>query len=128
MPREELRIAVRCNRHAPQVVRHALEGLPEFECVPDDALLVASELVTNAVRHSRCTEEESLTVCVRCQDDRMGIAVTDPGASGRRAVVTDRPIECGGVGLKVVQELSNRWGSERQSDGYEVWAELSLAA
>ena len=40
----------------------------------------------------------------------------------------NRPIECGGVGLKVVQELSNRWGSERQSDGYEVWAELSLAA
>jgi anti-sigma regulatory factor (Ser/Thr protein kinase) len=122
-----LRITVRCDRYAPQVVRQALHELPGLECARDDALLVASELVTNAVRHSRCSERELLTVEAFCDEDRLSISVIDPGASGGRAEVVTRAPENGGLGLRVVQELAERWGAERGRDGYTVWAEVALA-
>lgn len=119
---------VRCDNHAPAVVRRALQELPALDCARDDALLVASELVSNAIRHSDCTESESLTVCAFCEQERLRISVIDPGLSGRPAQVVERPVETGGLGLKVVQELSERWGAERRPEGYEVWAEVGLAA
>ena len=89
---------------------------------------MASELVTDAVRHSQCTDQQHLTVSARCQEQRLRISVIDPGASGRQARVVDRPIEAGGLGLKMVEQLSERWGTERDRDGYRVWAEVPLAA
>jgi anti-sigma regulatory factor (Ser/Thr protein kinase) len=89
-----------------------------------DAMLVASELVTNAVRHSMCTEDEFLTVRVSC-DGSVRIHVLDPGISGASAEIADRPSELGGVGLKVVEAVSQRWGTERGDRGYAVWAELA---
>lgn len=123
-----LRILVRCNSGAPKVVREALERLPEAEQARDDALLVASELVTNAVRHSQCTHQQELTVCATCHNERLRISVLDPGVSGRAAAVAEPRLEPGGLGLRVVDQLSESWGSERSPDGYEVWAEVSLAA
>ena len=125
---DPLRITVRCDSYAPKLVRQALEEIPELDCARDDALLVASELVSNAVRHSQCTEDELLTVCAHCEGDRLQISVLDPGLSGRPAAVVDRPVGMGGLGLKVVQQLSERWGTERRRDGYMVWAEVALAA
>jgi anti-sigma regulatory factor (Ser/Thr protein kinase) len=90
-----------------------------------DAMLVATELVTNAVRHSLCGEDDFLTVCVT-RDGRLRISVLDPGGSGRSAEIADRPIELGGLGLKVVDQLASAWGTERRADGYTVWAELEL--
>jgi anti-sigma regulatory factor (Ser/Thr protein kinase) len=124
----ELRIMVRCDSYAPKVVRQALERFPEAEQARDEALLVASELVSNAVRHSHCAREEQLKVSACCERDRLRISVVDPGSSGRAARVVQRPPEQGGLGLKVVDELSERWGAQRHQDGYEVWAEVSLAA
>jgi two-component sensor histidine kinase len=88
-------------------------------------MLVATELVSNAVQHSLCSEDEFLTVRVT-RNSRLRIAVLDPGASDQSAEVADRPIELGGLGLKVVQQLAATWGTERPDDGYRVWAELEL--
>jgi anti-sigma regulatory factor (Ser/Thr protein kinase) len=90
-------------------------------------MLVASELVTNAVRHTLCTEDEFLTICIS-RDGWLRISVVDPGGSGRDAEIAHRPIELGGLGLKVVEELGAKWGTERRVDGYKVWAELELLA
>ena len=87
---------------------------------------VASELITNAVVHSDCTEDEFLSVRV-ARNGGLRIAVFDPGASGLRAEVADRPVEQGGLGLKVVEQVAATWGTERRNDGYRVWAELCLA-
>jgi two-component sensor histidine kinase len=119
---------VRCDRHAPRTVRQALEALPELTPAREEVLLVATELVSNAVRHSACPEGELLTVSACCSEERMRIAVVDPGLSGRQAEIRERPPETGGLGLKVVQELSERWGAERRQEGYRVWAEVPLAA
>jgi anti-sigma regulatory factor (Ser/Thr protein kinase) len=88
-------------------------------------MLVASELVTNAVSHSLCTEEDFLSVQI-ARDGRLRIAVLDPGVSGGSAEIADRPIELGGLGLKVVEQLAASWGTERSDAGYRVWAELQL--
>src|SRR2546423_2257207 len=96
----------RCDSYAPQVVRQALEQLPDVRGPCCDALVVASELVTNAVRHSQCPETEELTVCARSQQGHLEISVLDPGRSGRTAQIANRPLGHGGLGLKVVEELS----------------------
>jgi anti-sigma regulatory factor (Ser/Thr protein kinase) len=125
---EALRIRVRCDSCAPRLIRQALEGIPELNGCCQDALLVASELVTNAVQHSHCPEGGLLTVWLDCQENHVQITVVDPGLSGEEAQITDRPLGAGGLGRKVVQELAASWGAERQRDGYRVWADVPLAA
>src|SRR5438309_11194284 len=96
---------VRCDEFAPGAVREAMTTLSDLGWVVGDAMLVASELVTNAVRHSRCTEDDLLSVCVSL-NGRLRISVLDPGASGGEAETTDPPVELGGLGLKVVEQLA----------------------
>ena len=102
-----------------------MRSLPGLGWVLGDAMLVASELVTNAVRHSLCTEDELLGVLIT-RDGRLRISVLDPGTSGRSAEIANRPVDLGGLGLKVVEELSATWGTARRNDGYQVWAELEI--
>ena len=118
-------MCVPCDELAPAAVREKMRDLRDLDRALDDAMLVASELVTNAVRHSLCAEDEFVTVRVS-RDGRFRIVVLDPGASGQSAEISDRPIELGGLGLKVVEQLAARWGTERRNDGYRVWAELEL--
>ena len=116
---------VPCDELAPTAVRREMRNVPGLGEARADAMLVASELVTNAVVHSLCTEDELLGVRVT-RNGLLRISVLDPGASGRSAEIADRPIELGGVGLKVVERLAVTWGTERRNDGYRVWAELKL--
>jgi anti-sigma regulatory factor (Ser/Thr protein kinase) len=121
-----LRVDVRCDLTAPAVVREALAQTQGIEQVLDDATLIASELVTNAVIHSGCSAHDAIQVRVSREDERVTISVRDPGASGKRAEITDGDMAgYGGFGLKVVEAVALRWGTERE-DGYRVWAELAL--
>ncbi len=97
--------------------------LPGIGWISGDAILVASELVSNAVLHSQCTQADFLIVRVTA-NGALRIDVKDPGRSESDAGVAERPAELGGMGLKIVQALSSAWGVERDSCGYTVWAEL----
>jgi anti-sigma regulatory factor (Ser/Thr protein kinase) len=116
---------VRCDELAPHAVRDAMANMQDLGWILGDAMLVASELVTNAVRHSLCTEDDYLAVSIS-RDGRLHIAVVDPGGSGKDAEIAHRPLELGGLGLKVVEQLAASWGTERRMDGYRVWAELEV--
>lgn len=120
-----LEMRVSCDELAPAAVREEIRALPSLGWTVGDAMLVASELVTNAVRHSLCTENDILRVRIT-RDGRLRISVLDPGGSGDSAEIAERPIERGGLGLKVVEQLAASWGTERRIDGYRVWAELEL--
>lgn len=120
-------LTVRCEASAPRAVREAIADIPDVACVLSDAILVASELVTNAVRHSACTDDEFLDVRVT-RDGWLRISVLDPGRARQAAEIAMRPVELGGMGLKVVEEVARSWGTERRPDGYKVWAELEMAA
>src|SRR5207253_119639 len=113
-------------RDAPCVARDAVDRCELIEPVRDDARLIASELVTNAVLHSGCGAEDTIEVQASLSSDGVVISVTDPCLLGDVPEV--RPggdPRCGGFGLRVVQQLARRWGFERPG-GQRVWAELPL--
>jgi anti-sigma regulatory factor (Ser/Thr protein kinase) len=123
-----LSMHIPCDQHAPGVVRDALGEVHDGVWSLDDGLLVASELVTNAVRHSGCEPEHTLEVKVDLARDALVISVYDPGISRRTAQARETDdLESGGWGLRIVDRLARRWGAERP-DGYRVWAELPVMA
>ena len=112
------------DQRAPRTVRRALEAL-ELSVLSSDVLLVASELVSNAVRHSGCNPEESIKVRAYTDGSRITLSVSDPGRSGLDARVrSDDDSRGGGFGLRIVERLCTRWGADR-SCGYRVWAEMA---
>jgi anti-sigma regulatory factor (Ser/Thr protein kinase) len=113
-----------CDVRAPGHVRAALANVHQDGWSLDDGQLVASELVTNAVKHSGCGPEHRLQVDVRLLSDGLEISVHDPGLSKRAAYrQPSGRLKPGGLGLQIVEHLSRSWGAARL-DGYLVWAEL----
>jgi anti-sigma regulatory factor (Ser/Thr protein kinase) len=125
-PSDLLCLDIPCDQHAPAVVRGALAELEQDEWSPADGLLVASELVTNAVLHSGSAADHTLNVRASLRGDCLRISVHDPGTSGEEAPPRDPgPHEVDGWGLRVIDQLAERWGAGRP-DGYRVWAELPI--
>ena len=90
--------------------------------VMDRAVLLASELVTNAVAHAR-TE---IRLRLELRGDRLHIAVRDGGPGLLRLVAPDPQTE-GGRGLWLIEQLARSWGVNRHPDGGKVvWCTLSL--
>lgn len=120
-----MRLEVPCDANAASTVRRALSEVPDVRGVLEDAMVVASELVNNAVLHSGCTPNHRLEVGVQKLGERFLISVLDAGLSGDRAEVRPPDLEApGGLGLWIVEQLARRWGTERDR-GYCVWAELA---
>ena len=85
----------------------------------DDAVLVTSELVTNAVEHGGGSVDLELAV----EADRVRISVTSQaGATEPRRETADADSD-GGRGLAIVEQLGE-WGWHRRGDRLSVWAEL----
>lgn len=121
-----LALEVTCDRDAPGTVRQALLDLESLGWVMGDVMLVASELVTNAVLHSGCLDEHRLKVRAWLDDDHMRISVWDPGLSDSSARLEAVENVAGGWGLRIVEQLAVKWGAER-GDGYQVWADMPLS-
>lgn len=122
---QQRHLSLSCDAAAPARVRAALQEMPGIDHVRGDALLIASELVTNGVMHSGAGEDETIEVWLVRRDDALLISVRDPGVHGGVAEVELGQRAHGGWGLRVVADLARRWGRERR-DGYHVWAELAL--
>ncbi|GAB7042129.1 MULTISPECIES: ATP-binding protein [Catenuloplanes] len=92
--------------------------------VADTACVIASELVTNAVRHAGTPMDMTLAIA----DGKLLLAVRD--GSPRPAVPTHPdPHTPGGRGLLLVGEMSQAWGSLALPDGGKVvWAALRTDA
>ncbi|MFI5986864.1 ATP-binding protein [Streptomyces sp. NPDC051555] len=95
--------------------------------VIDDAQCVASELVANAIRHTRT--------------QRIGMSVTRTGQDSVRITVTDSsrqppvpltspgdPVAESGRGLLMVEALAQDWGSKIVPYGKRVWADVVAGA
>jgi anti-sigma regulatory factor (Ser/Thr protein kinase) len=107
---------------ARAAVRSRLEG----ELPPErlgDALLLTSELVTNAVRHGGAAgPHDRIRVRVLRHGRRVRVEVRDDGR-GFHEPATARERQ-GGMGLELVDSLANAWGTERESASTLVWFEL----
>ena len=120
----------------PRERRAARTARAEFDRMRDafppgrfeDARLLVSELVTNAVRHG---EGGSVRVVTRLERGSAHVEVVDEGAgfaatsvaAGRDRTDLDRE---GGWGLPLVEELADDWGSFAGST--HVWFRLDARA
>lgn len=87
----------------------------------ETALLLTSELVTNAVLHAG----GSPVLAVDVQPARLRVTVTDHGAPLPAPPTSVPPLEESGRGLFLVETLAHRWGSDPQgAGGKAVWFEL----
>lgn len=83
----------------------------------EDAALVFSELATNAVIHAGGAVRIIVIVADRV---RIEVHDNDPTPPWMRAPGSSP----GGLGLRIVEQLSERWGSRTTTTGKLVWAEL----
>lgn len=87
----------------------------------DDAALVVSELMTNALRSGSRVAKLTLTV----DPGHLRVAVQDD-VTARPQLMPAAPGEVHGRGLHIVATLATDWGFTRLPRGKEVWADLSL--
>lgn len=89
----------------------------------EDAQLLVSELVTNAIRHAGLGEEETISLVVEASERGMRVEVSDAGSGFELTEPAPDPARPSGWGLFLVRELSDRWGVERDART-RVWFEL----
>ena len=83
--------------------------------------LLTAELVSNVVRHV----DAPMTVRAICDQDSIRVEVDDPStvAPVRRALAR---FDQSGRGLLLVENLSDRWGTDVRPDGKTVWFEVDV--
>ncbi|GAA2452693.1 SpoIIE family protein phosphatase [Streptomyces glaucus] len=111
---------------ARSFVRDTLQGWG-FADIVDDAVVLTSELVTNAVVHAGTSAE---VVCLR-SDGGVRIEVSDRYPEReiplQGAAVTMGSPDCeGGRGLQLCAALADRWGVDYTPTHKNVWFQLAL--
>jgi anti-sigma regulatory factor (Ser/Thr protein kinase) len=96
-----------------------------FDGAVGDAVLVVSELMSNAIRHARPLPGSNVQVAWAFDDDGIEVAVSDGGAATRPVPAHATVSELGGRGLDIVEYLSRKWGVRTDDAGITVWAVLS---
>ncbi len=95
----------------------------------DTAVLLTSEIVTNAVVHSNSRGTGgTVTVLVTEVGGGLRVEVSDNGSDLSTPVVKGDIYASDGHGLYLVQTLADQWGYVRDETGTTVWFWLSAAA
>ena len=105
--------------------RVVLEDWQVPTLVIDDALLVISELVTNAVRHAGTAS--TLELELGQTGAQLRVALADGSTTAPRPRRAGRGAE-DGRGMAILAALSDRWGIEPGPTGKRVWWEVDLPA
>jgi anti-sigma regulatory factor (Ser/Thr protein kinase) len=119
-PRNDVVVAFPVTPNAPGAARRLLlsEGLdPDLD---HTVCLLASELVTNAIRHSGKGEDDRIVLAARLSPDFARIEVRDPGPG----FDPDVRHGGGGFGLRMLDALAARWGVDCTERGTRVWFEV----
>jgi anti-sigma regulatory factor (Ser/Thr protein kinase) len=125
-PRMQRGVAISGFQPSPDAPRQARRFVWEvlrehgYCSLTEDAVLIASELATNAVVHARSRFE----VAVHFDAGTVTLSVSD--SSPQRPVAGEpSPSDQAGRGLAVVAALAFDWGCVETRAGKTVWAELA---
>ncbi len=106
--------------------RFVVAALGDDHPCADISVLLASEIVTNAVRHTDSGRGGSVRVAVAAADGVVLVAVTDDGTAGSVPHVCRGPRAESGHGLLLVEAMASRWGARRDGPGTTVWCEVTF--
>ncbi len=107
-------------RAAREFVASALAA-GAFDGDDDAALLLVSELATNAVRHAITPFE----VVVDLRGGSLRVEVIDHDGAHPPRVGNPTSQDSSGRGLQIVRDLATRWGTAELDDGHKsVWFTL----
>lgn len=114
-------------------MREQLRGHGVSDSVVDDAVLILSELLSNACRHGRPLGRHSDVgdgdVRAAWRVDRTGgltVEVTDGGGPTRPVPATPSVTARGGRGLNIISALAEKWGVRDDASGeVTVWVQVN---
>ncbi|MEV4258237.1 ATP-binding protein [Spirillospora sp. NPDC049652] len=92
--------------------------------IVDDASVIVSELISNALRHARPLPSGQVRVTWTRRGDVIEIAVSDGGATTEPRRGPGTLSSLGGRGLGIVETLAEGWGVRHEDGGTTVWARL----
>ncbi len=122
-------VCVPHERGGVRVARHAfadeLASNGIEEPVREDAVLVLSELVTNAIKHAAPLPSGEIRVRWSIEDDCLHMEITDGGAVTRPHAGVANIASLGGRGLDIVRSVSDQWGVKEDHDCVTVWADVN---
>jgi anti-sigma regulatory factor (Ser/Thr protein kinase) len=95
--------------------------------VLEDATLLVSELVTNAVRHAPRAGVPEIELRLKLNPERVRVVVSDPGVGFVAEPRLPTASESSGWGLYLVDRIADRWGVITK-DRSEVWFEIDVGA
>ncbi len=112
---------------APRIRRALVEDLRALGVVDetiDEAEIVVSELVSNALRHAKPLADGAIRVRWKTKGGVVEVEVSDGGGPS-----TPRPAppvlwSTSGRGLRIVRSLAHEWGVTEEKSGRTVWASL----
>jgi anti-sigma regulatory factor (Ser/Thr protein kinase) len=116
-----------CESSAPGAARaeiaRRLDGLVDGDAMAT-ILLLASETVTNAVKHGAARTVETVDVEADLSAERLWVGVTNAGPACDHVPVAPATHEPGGRGLFLVEEMSSAWGTGHADGATSVWFEV----
>ena len=127
MSESTTRLALAPSAETGSVARRSLRQLFAAARIDSDtsetAVLLATELVTNAVEHGRGAAYLDATV----EAGAIRLEVTDSSIVEPRPNTEVSDLDERGRGLILIDALASRWGVRPRPDGKTVWCELDLA-
>src|SRR5262245_47186342 len=125
-----MRLVLPADPSAVRKARRLLTELLEEAGVPagqrSDALLLANELMANAVQHGS-RENDAIEIVCTIERDVLRVTVFDAARSGRTpAVLTPDEERAQGRGLRLVDQLADSWNEQIVGGRREVGFSLRL--
>lgn len=115
----------------PSIARTKLAGFLTINrarsSVIDDALIVISEMIANAVSHGLPTADGSIEISWAINGDLLELSVYDAGEGGSLRPIDFDEDSLSGRGLSIINRVADRWWVD-MSKGTRVNAELELNA
>jgi anti-sigma regulatory factor (Ser/Thr protein kinase) len=109
-------------RSIPAARHYVAEAVDRVGVDGDVAELLVSELATNAVEHTGSSFEVAIDIMPR----RVRVEVINDEPEFVAAIAAQRAPGEGGLGLRLVETMAARWGTECTESHKTVWFELSV--